>query len=262
MRKNSKVSQSTGIGKARPVIGDGKLLDIGNLPDGSILTQKGNSCGTCSLSAVLRHFGIVRSQSEIDREIRNFNIFTAPDLIVRYANSVGLEASYKNDGTLEELENLIEQGIPAILLTDPKPESPINFLYLHYVTAISIRKTDNQTYIGIYNPWGLREEITKNELENGWAKVRIGPFLCWNRAFIAIAPKGSNLGENRYSGSRGINMIGLSIACLVNGIAKIFRGELNNGARDLAEGLYSLPLGILISFKEMILAGKQKSRNT
>ncbi|MDD5748185.1 MAG: hypothetical protein PHP64_03915 [Actinomycetota bacterium] len=246
------VSDSTGLRKARPIKAKSPLLDIGNLPGGEILTQKGNSCGTCSLSAVLRHFRIDRTQTEIDRKVRNFNIFTAPDSIIRYARLVGLSATYRNNGSFEEIRELIEKGIPSILLIQTKPESRLNFLHLHYVVAISARESEEGNWLGIYNPWGLREEISSNELENAWANVRIGPFLCWNRAYIAITQEENILNKPLYERTRGVNMLGLSIASFVNGLAKLLRGEMK-GILELLESLPTFIAGIAIFAGETLL---------
>lgn len=234
----------TGLGGGKPILGGGPLCTIGDLPQGGILAQEGNSCGTCSLSAILGHFGIEATQKEIDRQIRNANIFTAPDLVLRYARQEGMEAVFRNHGSAEELKRLIDRGTPVVLLVDTQPHNALRPLHLHYVTALSYR-IDDGFHLGVYNPWGLREELDEDGLDMAWSDVHVGPFICWNRAYIAIGPKGSDLGSSRRRGSVGINLMGLSIANLVNGVAGLLRaGHRSRSAGELLSFLPQLAAGL------------------
>ena len=236
------------LGLGRPVPGGAPLADVGDLPGGGVLAQMGNSCGTCSLSAVLRHFGVERTPAEIDREIRNADIYTAPDLMVSYARSAGLEAVFRNRGTLEEVRGFVERGIPVVLLVDPQPGKAFR---LHYVTAISFRDADDGPRTGVYNPWGLREEITTGELSNIWDDVRVGPFSCWEAAFVAVAPGGTDLGPNRKTGARGVNMLGLAAANAVNGVFHVFRDRrLSRGLLELAGAFPGFLAGLVLLLRE------------
>lgn len=233
----------TGFGLGRPLGKTGPLSDIGNLPGGGILAQKGNSCGTCSLSAVMRHFGVESTQREIDREIRNANIFSAVDLLVRYAGKRGFEAAFRNEGSVGEVTDLVDREIPVLLLVDTRPGPVHRPLHLHYVVAISHRKTrDGEFRLGVYNPWGLREEITAEELDRAWSNVHVGPFDCWNRAYVAVTRSGVDLDGPRPTGARGVNMIALGLANAVNGFVHLVRDA--SVARALVE-LVSAPPELL-----------------
>ena len=235
--------------------GEGPLLGIGDLPGGGILQQSGNSCGTCSLSVVLRHFGIETDPGELDREIRNANLFTAPCLIVREAGRRGLEAAFFNKSGVEELERFLNRGIPVILLVDTQPRNLFRPLHLHYVTAICYRK-EPEFRLGIYNPWGMREEITGRELASIWRNVHLGPFVCWDGALIAVAPAGSGLGKGRPWGARGVNTLALAFAGAVNGAAHLLRDRrYREGTLEILGAPPRLLLGaVLFAFERITSA--------
>jgi hypothetical protein len=246
-----RVSRYSGLGHARPVGGEGPLADIGDLPEGGILSQAGNSCGTCSLSAVLRHFGIEVSPREIDREIRNANIYTAPSLMVEYARKKGLEAAFFHEGSVEELKDFIRKDVPVVLALDVEREGLRGWLELHYVTAISFSDEDGFR-LGIYNPWGLREEITGEELARAWDDVLLGPFSCWRSPFVAIAPAGTGLGAGRDEGARGMNLLSLGIANAVNGFVHLLRDRRPGGLVELASSVPQAPAGAAIYVLEQL----------
>lgn len=245
----------------RPVENAGPLAGVGDLPGGGVLRQVGNGCGTCSLSAVLRHFGVDLTQKEIDRVIRNLNVFTAPDLMVKYARGGGFEAVFRNRGTISEVKWYLDRGIPVVLLVDTQPGNPFRPLRLHYVTAISYRGDGGGFRLGIYNPWGLREEVTAGELEKIWKDVRIGPFICWDCSFVAIAPIGTDLGPGRPSGARGVNMLGLSVDNAVNGVVHVFRdGRFLPGIYELAAALPQSFIGFNLFMLERLLSARSRLR--
>ncbi|MDD5448404.1 MAG: C39 family peptidase [Actinomycetota bacterium] len=237
-------TKPAGFGKGLPVLSDSPLCQIGNTEEGGILSQTGNSCGTCCATAILNYFGIQVAREQIDSEIRNFNIFTAPNLLVRYLREKGLEATFLNEGSIEELIGYLERNIPVILLVDTRPYDPLNPFHMHYVVAISSRKGEDGFHFGFYNPWGLREEITEKELEDSWSKLHIGPFICWDRALIPVAPPGTPLPPQRKEGAFGVGLLGDALANFVNGIAHLVRDRNpNKGLKELALSLPQFLLG-------------------
>lgn len=254
------VARKTGFGKARPVQPGWPLGDMGDLGDGRILAQKGNSCGTCSLSAVFRHYGIETTQAELDREMRNFNIFGAPGLVVRTARGRGFEAAFHNRGTLAEVIELIDRGIPVLLIVDTQPGNILKPLHLHYVVAIAHRALDGETRLGVYNPWGLREEITGEELEFAWGQVHVGPLVAWDHAFITVAPSGAGLGRGRPAGARGVNMCARSFANVANGLAHAVRGGLlSEGLKELAVSVPEAVAGLGLLAIDLIRKARRRA---
>lgn len=235
------------LGTGRPIQTESGLESIGDLPRGGILAQVGNSCGTCSLSAVMRFFGTEITPEEIDREIRRFNIYTSPDLLVWYARRKGYASAFLNHTSREELMYYLDIGVPVILLVDTRPGEPYNPFHFHYVVALSYREAGDGFRLGIYNPWGLREEITGDELDGIWRQLKIGAFTCWDAASIPVGPSGVFKPKGRRRGAVGINMIALSGSLAVNGSAHLLSdGKLLKGLFEFFLSVLLLPAGVLV----------------
>jgi len=254
MGKKAKGRKPTGFGLGRPIEGGGALSDIGDLRGGGVLRQVGSSCGTCSVAAVLGHYGMESNQRDVDREIRAADIFTATGLMAGYARGRGFEAVFRNRGSVDELKGLIDRDIPVILIVDTRPGDPFHPRALHFVTAVSYHDADGFR-LGVYNPWGVREEITGEELSNSWNEVRIGPLVCWESAYLAIAPKGSGLGKGRQAGCRGMNMLSLAVANAVNGAVHILRyRHILKGLLELAAAGPEFVVGLSMFIFEQVKA--------
>ncbi len=250
------------LGTGRPVHTESPLASIGNLPGGRILAQVGNSCGTCSLSAVMTFFGTAITPEEIDKDIRRFNIYTSPDMLVWFARKKGYASVFLNQTSREELMYYLDIGVPVILLVDTLPDKPYNPFHFHYVVAISYRKVNSDFRLGIYNPWGFREEITGDELDRIWRHLRIGPFTCWDAASIPVGPSGTFNPRDRRSGAMGINMIALSGSLAVNGVAHLFSdGRLAKGLFELFLSILFLPSGVFVfAFERLARVLRRRSR--
>lgn len=112
----------------QPNLGDNSANDVVNassseanvnlalfiMPDTRQSTEY--SCGAASLQAVLGYWGRDIGEEDI-REMLNTNeeSGTYPDDIIRVANALGLEASYKENMTISDLEGYVNQGIPVIV---------------------------------------------------------------------------------------------------------------------------------------------------
>ncbi|GEM_PF-5191983 len=249
-----------GLGAGRPIEGDSALLSVGDLPHGGVLAQKGNSCGTCSLSAIMNFFGTRITFDQIDKEIRKFNIYSSPDLLVWFARRKGYASAFLNRTSREELTYYLDIGVPVILLVDTRPDEPYNPFHFHYIVALSYRNAEDGFRLGIYNPWGIREEITGEELDKIWRGLRIGPFGCWDAASIPVGPRGSFKPKGRRRGALGINMIALSGSFAVNGATRLL--EDRKPIKGLAEFFLSVmlaPAGVLVFAFERITAFLRKA---
>lgn len=249
--RSTRVAPVTGFGTRRPVPA-GPLSDIGDLPCGTVLAQKGNSCGICSLSAVMRHWGVETTQEQLDRRIRNLNIFGAPDLIINTARENGFEAAFFNRGSLSAIFEMVDRGVPVLLIVDVYPGDWSHPVHLHYVTVIEHRVVDQTEMIGVYNPWGMREEITAEELCRAWDTVRIAGIDCWERAYIPVGPPGSDIGPGRPDGARGVNMLAYGIASIVNGLLHLLRDRDAGGLKEMALGVPRSLSGALVFFRERL----------
>ncbi len=164
--------------------------------------QVGNSCGTTSLSMILKYFQghtLENSVPTIDRYIRAQGKFeyvlpggqigaaaidgyTAPRDIVTYANQHGLRAGLKNQASHAELRKLLDSGVPCLCLTDwnfaqngsqPQGAAP-DARSLHWVNVIGYQTRKNpesgkpETVYTIANPHGLIQQVSEAEFDQVW----------------------------------------------------------------------------------------------
>lgn len=89
-----------------------KSLDV------PFVKQRDQFCGPASLSSVFSFYGIFLSQEAIAERVYSPKLKGAliTDL-ENYARSLGLKAETRQ-GTLEDLKNLLDKGIPPIILVD------------------------------------------------------------------------------------------------------------------------------------------------
>lgn len=73
-------------------------------------------CGAASLLIVLDYFGIKKSEGEIAEMLRSDrNLGTDARAIKRVAGSFGLQVEIKNDSSLEDIRNYLEERMPVIV---------------------------------------------------------------------------------------------------------------------------------------------------
>jgi len=89
-------------------------LALFSMPDTRQSTEY--SCGAAAMQAVLGYWGRDIGEEDI-REMLNTNeeFGTYPDDIIRVANALGLQAEYKENMSMADLENYVAQGIPVIV---------------------------------------------------------------------------------------------------------------------------------------------------
>lgn len=188
------------------VLASRKLDEVAKARKGvfQIQEQVGNSCGTTSLSMVLKYFQghtlensvptidtYIRAQGQLDfilptGEIKDIKIdgYTAPRDIVRYANGHGMRAGMKNDASLRDLKRMLDQGVPCLCLTDwnfsggdyempmgGKPDAES----LHWVNVIGYQElkhpqTDKmETAFVVANPHGVAQTVFAEDFDKVWS---------------------------------------------------------------------------------------------
>lgn len=191
--------------------------------------QKGNSCGTTSLSMVLKFWQghtLENTVTTIDQHIRangslelalpggvkNIPIdgFTAPRAIVDYAKAHGMRAGMRNHASLSELKSYLDKGVPLMCLTDwnfsggsyeaPAGGAP-DGKSLHWVDIIGYEyKTNPDTqkqemYLTIGNPWGVVQQVSETDFTKVWSKLNLevpgGKKIDtgMDRLFVAMVPR-------------------------------------------------------------------------
>ena len=103
---NSSINASTSMGTTN--------LALFSMPDTRQSTEY--SCGAAAMQAVLGYWGRDIGEEDI-REMLNTNeeYGTYPDDIIRVAKALGLQAEYKENMSMADLENYVAEGIPVIV---------------------------------------------------------------------------------------------------------------------------------------------------
>jgi hypothetical protein len=90
--------------------------------DQNAVASDPNACGPTALGMVLIHLGrlepTLESMRALDREVRAWGGFTAPDDLIEGARAYGLEAHRRNHMVAAELEALVAEGRPVIAMVD------------------------------------------------------------------------------------------------------------------------------------------------
>ena len=151
-------------------------LALFSMPDTRQSTEY--SCGAASLQAVLGYWGRDIGEEDI-REMLNTNeeSGTYPDDIIRVARALGLEADYKENMTLADLEGYVAQGIPVMVdcqawrSVSQYNESWANTWHNgHWEVVIGI----DESNVTLEDPYilGDRGIMSREEFEARWHNVR------------------------------------------------------------------------------------------
>lgn len=170
--------------------------------------QVGNSCGTTSLSMVLKYWQghtLENTVTTIDKHIRaqgglelnlpggkkNIPIdgFTAARDIVDYAKTHGMRAGMKNQASTDDLKAYLDKGVPLMCLTDWNFESGSGSTQpsggkpdgksLHWIDVIGYEyKTNPETkkqemFLKIGNPWGVVQDVSESDFTKIWSKLSL-----------------------------------------------------------------------------------------
>ncbi len=149
-----------------------------------------NACGTTSLANVMTHWGMPRTHEQIDKSIRPFDLFTAPDKLVSYARDNGLRAELKSDASLDDLAKMVDQGVPPIVLMDPDSDNNAN---LHYVTVTGYNRDANgkiKDLVIADSAGGYRYTMPAAEFQKKWDNLKMGGIgTGLNNVMITTVPK-------------------------------------------------------------------------
>jgi hypothetical protein len=196
-----------------------------NLRDMEVLTQQGPSCGTTSLAMILRFLmeDNTLTPADIDREIRRLpGMFSAPLDLISYARRKGLPARQYNCGSLEQLEDLVSRGVPAMALLDLTPDNALDFDRWHWVVVVAFNGTGDQKTLVINNPWGRQEEWQQDKFLKEWAHLRmLGLTFGYHKYYIAVAATGDDLPVSPAAGVHAANAAIKGLADILNGYGAI-----------------------------------------
>ena len=221
-----------------------------------VLTQKGPACGTTSLAMIIRFLTQESSitPEDIDKEIRKLpGMFSAPIDLIAYARTKGLQVEEYNHNSLQQVENLVAQGIPVMPLLDLTPGNALDFDQWHWVVVIAVEKTDGEKVLFINNPWGRQEEWREEKFLKEWACLKLlGLTFGYNSYFIAIGAPGDSLPPSRAKGVGPANAITKGIADVLNGFASVRQDRSLKGLSQMLGGTFRLLYGAVYIVKHNI----------
>jgi uncharacterized protein len=165
---NASINASTSMGTLN--------LALFSMPDTRQSTEY--SCGAAAFQAVLGYWGRDICEEDL-REMLNTNeeSGTYPDDIIRVANALGLQAEYKENMTLADLEKNVAQGVPVIVdcqawrSVSQYSESWANTWHNgHWLVVIGI----DETNVTLEDPYllGDRGFMSREEFEARWHNSR------------------------------------------------------------------------------------------
>lgn len=153
----------------------------------SLLDQgRTNACGTTALSMVMRYWQGATPENTvaaIDAEIRPGNYPSDPRDMQAYARSQGLRAGVIRGGTTAQLQSLINQGTPPVIVVWSNPG-------FHYVAVTGYERTvngdDTDVEYTLADPASGTRTISTEKLNELWGGRGNQNYL------ISIAPSGSH----------------------------------------------------------------------
>jgi uncharacterized protein len=151
-------------------------LALFSMPDTRQSTEY--SCGAAALQAVLGYWGRDIGEEDL-REMLNTNeeSGTYPDDIIRVATALGLQAEYKENMTMADLENYVAQGMPVIVdcqawrsVTQYNESWADTWYNGHWLVVIGI----DEGNVTLEDPYllGDRGFLPREEFEARWHNVR------------------------------------------------------------------------------------------
>lgn len=170
-----------------------------------VQSQHGNSCGTTSLSMIMKYFQghtLENSVKTIDKHIRStgslevalptgsikkfdLDAYTAPRDIISYANTHGMRAGMDNESTTRDLKSMLDKGVPCLCLTEwnfdsesrtsaseANPVGDAESLHwvnvVGYLEKVNPKTNKSETHFLIANPHGKVQEVPQSDFDKVW----------------------------------------------------------------------------------------------
>jgi len=218
-----------------------------NLKQMEVLTQKGPACGTTSLAMVIRFLcqDCSIAADDIDKEIRRLpGMFSAPADLMVYAQKKGLQAEEYNHNSLQQMQDLVSQGIPVMPLLDLTPDNALDFRQWHWVVVVAMEGSNGRETLVINNPWSRQEKWRKQKFLKQWAHLKLlGLTFGHSNYLIAVGTQDDKLPPHRTEGVGPANTITKGLADVLNGFARIRKHRSLRGLSQMLGGIFRLLCG-------------------
>lgn len=153
-----------------------------------------NACGTTSASMILDYLEGGRGgrhHSQMDREMRNHDLFSAPDRLLDYAQRNGFRAALKNGASPEDIKHLVDRGLPAQALIDPEGRGKGNTLHYVAIRGYQADPSGQVASVKINDPAGGQTyDMPWGEFESKWSDLTLkGHQVGLDRVLLSYAPQ-------------------------------------------------------------------------
>lgn len=232
---------------------DGTITDPadGGRPD--FAQGNSNACGTTCLAIVLHRLGIEVPRTEIDKSIRNYNLFTPPTALVDYARGQGLRADVYNHGSFEQLQSDLAEGRQIMVMTDVggydqnldlSPGSKKDF-QTHWLVVTGAYEKNGQKFVTYDNPWGTKETLPFEKFDALWKDVHVlGVPTGYDRSYVLIDRGSSKALRAPHAGDiAGVNELTGGISNAANGFAEMTHGNILHGLGRMLSGVGNTVVG-------------------
>ena len=128
-----------------------------------------NICGQYAMSTVLKYYGYSENYTEVMENTNPSGLsFTAPDRISFYLKGKGVDVSYRNNGTVDQITSAIDGGAPVICLVATEDST-------HWITIIGYKKNDDGSVKSLImrdSYWGVNSnyEMQIAQFKEYWKK--------------------------------------------------------------------------------------------
>ena len=206
-----------------------------------------NACGTTALAVAFHHLGTNIPRQTIDRQVRNFNLYTSSGGIIDYARQKGFQANRYENGSYEQLKSDLAAGRQVIVLTDVGDYDQNGLLTrgdesdttLHYMNVTNVGEDQNGQRYVTYWTWGTEQTVPYERFEQMWSDLKLkGMDSDWNRSYLLI-DKGTAepLRDPGKLASRQEDQISDGVSSAANGAARVGRGEVLGGLKEIGRGV-------------------------
>ncbi|OHA88726.1 MAG: hypothetical protein A2653_00295 [Candidatus Zambryskibacteria bacterium RIFCSPHIGHO2_01_FULL_43_25] len=142
------------------------------------------SCGPAAVQMVLAYFHIRESESNLIEELGvSEEMWSSNSLMIEVFRKRGLYCYVNKDGTLEQIKNFLEEGIPVVVnYIEPSAEDG------HFAVVVNL--TDS--VIVLNDPWnGENFVLNREEFLNRWHSK----YDDASRWYLAVSDKDFDLGK-------------------------------------------------------------------
>lgn len=148
------------------------------LPSPGYLQQRGNYCGPATMSVILRHAGIDKTQDEIAKRVYTGIAGTPPQVLHNYAASLGLK-SFEFEGTPERWKEVLDAGHPILWL------QMLGSRGAHYRVVVGYDDVMRSWMVQDPNDY-RRTRMSYDEVADFW------PFPDMRRSFVMVPESEAN----------------------------------------------------------------------